>query len=248
MHDLAYISWALPSLAIGKLWIPVLISIIFAGFGRAVRGVTTQGAVAGALVCFTLLLAAGARGFVALFVVFLATWAATRLGYARKQRLGTAEPSAGRNAAQVFANLGVAAICAVIYAAAGQDPHFLLATAAALAEAAADTVSSEIGQAVGGTPRLVTTWKPVPAGTDGAITLGGTAGGVAAAIAVSLTGVVGLGWRSALVCVSAAILGMIADSFLGATVERRGFLGNNAVNCSSTAIAALIAFAVSSHV
>jgi uncharacterized protein (TIGR00297 family) len=125
----------------------------------------------------------------------------------------------------------------------------LIALIAALAEAAADTVSSEIGQAVGGVPRLVTNWKPVPAGTDGAITLAGTAAGAAAAIAVSLTRVVGsglgFGWRFALICAGAAILGMIADSFLGATLERRGFLDNNAVNFSSTAIAAMIALAMS---
>src|SRR5216683_8232015 len=116
MHALADISVVLPSPTAGKLWVSALISIIFAGFGRAVRGVTTSGAVAGALVCFALLVAAGLSGFVALLAVFLLTWAATRLGYARKQGLGTAEPRAGRNAAQVFANLGVAAICALIYA------------------------------------------------------------------------------------------------------------------------------------
>jgi len=234
-----------PIQTLGKLWIPALISIIFAGFGRAVRGVTTGGAVAGALVCFALLLAAGPRGFIALFAVFLLTWAATRIGYARKQSLGTAQPRAGRNAAQVFANLGVAAICALIYATAWRDSRMLIALIAALAEAAADTVSSEIGQAVGGAPRLVTSWKPVPAGTDGAITLAGTAAGVAAAIAVSLIDVIGFGWRSAPICASAAILGMIADSFLGATLERRRLLDNNAVNFSSTAIAAMIAFAMS---
>jgi uncharacterized membrane protein len=37
---------------------------------------------------------------------------------------------------------------------------------------------------------------------------------------------------------------MFADSLLGATLERRGFLGNNVVNFASTAIAALIAFQI----
>jgi uncharacterized protein (TIGR00297 family) len=245
MSYLADFSWMPQIQTLGKLWIPALISIIFAGFGRAVRGVTTGGAVAGALVCFALLIGAGPSGFIALFLVFLLTWAATRIGYARKQNLGTAEPRAGRNAAQVFANLGVAAICAGIYAIAWRDSRLLIALIAALAEAAADTVSSEIGQAVGGVPRLVTNWKPVPSGTNGAITLAGTAAGVAAAIAISLTGITGLGWRSFPICAAAAILGMIADSFFGATLERRGFLGNNAVNFSSTAIAAMIAFAMS---
>lgn len=242
MHNLADISWVLQNQVVGKLWVPALISFIFAGFGSAVRGVTTSGAVAGALVCLALLIGAGPSGFVALFVVFLLTWTATRLGYARKQGLGTAEPRSGRNGAQVFANLGVAAICALIYTTAWRDSRLLVAMSAALAEAAADTVSSEIGQAVGGVPRLVTSWKPVPSGTDGAITLAGTAAGVAAAIAVTLTCVVGLGWHAGPICAAAGILGMIADSFLGATLERRGAMGNNTVNFSSTAIAALIAF------
>jgi uncharacterized protein (TIGR00297 family) len=245
MHRIDDISLILPSQTLGKLWIPALISVIFAGFGRAVRGVTTSGALAGALVCFALLAGVGWRGLVALFVVFVFTWAATHIGYARKQSLGTAEPRAGRSAAQVFANLGVAAICALIYATTWRDQRLLMATAAALAEAAADTVSSEMGQAVGGVPRLVTDWKPVVAGTDGAITLAGTASGVAGAIVVSLSGVIGFGWRSVPICAAAATIGTIADSFLGATLERRGLLDNNAVNFSSTAIAALIAFALS---
>ncbi len=243
MHNLADISLLLQGQPGAELWVPALVSIVFAGFGRAVRGVTTGGAVAGATACFALLLAAGHKGFVALFVVFLLTWAATRLGYARKQSLGTAEPRAGRNAAQVFANLGVASICALAYATTWRDLRLLVAIAAALAEAAADTVSSEIGQAVGGVPRLVTNWKPVPAGTDGAITLAGTAAGIGAAVTVSMTGIVE--WRFVMICAAAGVTGMLADSLLGATAERRGFLGNNAVNFCSTAIAALIAFALS---
>ena len=243
MKHLADLAWIRPNQMLGKFWIPALISLVFAGFGRAVRGVTASGALAGALVCFVLLVGAGRGGFAALLVVFLLTWASTRIGYARKQSLGTAERRAGRTASQVFANLGVASFCAMLFATVWRDPRILMALSAALAEAAADTVSSEIGQAVGRSPRLVTNWKPSPAGTDGAITFAGTAAGVGAAIAVSLTGIVE--WRSALICAAAGVIGMIADSFFGATLERRGILGNNAVNFSSTAIAALIALVAS---
>jgi uncharacterized protein (TIGR00297 family) len=250
MNNLAVFSWIPVAREASKLWIPALVSLVFAAFGRLVRGVTTRGAVAGAVVCFALLVGAGARGFLALLTVFLLTWVSTRLGYARKQSLGTAERRTGRNAAQVGANLGVASICALLYATAWRDPRLLIALGAALAEAAADTVSSEIGQAVGGTPRLITTWKPVPAGTDGAITFAGTAAGVTAAIAVSLTALAptanfpaaGAEWHTVLLCIFTAVGGMTADSLLGATLERRGILGNNSVNFTSTAIAAVLAF------
>ena len=242
MNNLINIAWLLPGPMLGKFWIPALISLIFAAFGRAVRGVTTTGGMAGSMVCFALLVAAGPRAFAALLVVFILTWASTRVGYARKQTQGTAERRAGRNAFQVFANLGVSFFCAILYATVWPDPRLPIALCAALAEAAADTVSSEIGQAVGGVPRLITNWKPAPAGTDGAITLAGTAAGIGAAIAVCLTGIVP--WPLAPICAAAGILGMFADSLLGATLEHRRFMDNNAVNFSSTAIAALIAFQI----
>lgn len=218
------------------------ISVAFAGFGRLVRGVTTGGAFAGAIVCFALLCGAGISGFAALLTVFVLTWASTKFGYAKKQRLGTAEARSGRDASQVVANLGMAGACALAFLALRQ-PRWLVAMGAALAEAAADTVSSEIGQAVGGEPRVITSWTRVPVGTNGAVTVAGSAAGVFASSAVAAVsyGIGLFGLRSALVCAAAGIMGMIADSFLGATAERRELLGNNGVNFVSTAIAATVA-------
>jgi uncharacterized protein (TIGR00297 family) len=53
---------------------------------------------------------------------------------------------------------------------------------AALAEAATDTVASEIGQYRGADARLITTWQRVPAGTDGGITIAGSLAGLAAGL------------------------------------------------------------------
>jgi uncharacterized protein (TIGR00297 family) len=243
IHDLLYsFGGAWSSSPADKLWAFAALSLLFAALGRVVRGVTTSGAVAGALVCFALLRGAGLGGFITLLTVFLLTWTTTRIGYARKQSLGTAEANAGRDASQVFANLGVAALCAMFHMVL-PDQRLLIAMGAALSEAAADTVSSEIGQAVGNAPRLITNWNPVPAGTDGAITVAGTLAGLGGAFVVGLTCTLShiFGWRSFTTCAGAALTGMLADSFLGATLERRGVLRNNAVNFLSTASAALIA-------
>jgi uncharacterized protein (TIGR00297 family) len=115
---------------------------------------------------------------------------------------------------------------------------------AVLAEATADTVSSEIGQAFGGKPVLLTTIRRVDPGVDGAITLTGTTAGILAAAIVIGAGA----WSMHLhadqvgIALAAATLGLFFDSLLGATVERKGWIGNDLVNFTSTAFAAAIVF------
>jgi|SRR5580704_1737407 uncharacterized protein (TIGR00297 family) len=245
MHDLAMIAGWMPRLSRPQLEIAVVVTLIFAGFGRWVRGVSWSGAVAGAAVCFLLYASAGGEAVAALVSVFVLTWMATRFGRVGKQKLGTAEKSNGRRASQVLANLGVATVAAVLYVIYGRA-GFLLAMAAALSEAAADTVSSEIGQAVGTNPRLITTWRVVPAGTDGGVTVAGTLAGVMAAVLIALVCVLTglLPWKWFGIAVGAATVGMMADSFLGAWLERRGMLNNDLVNFLGTLIAAGMAFLV----
>ena len=243
MRDLAYFFTFFTATPPEKFGFFTLLTVIFAVLGRVVRGVTTAGALAGGSVCLALLLSTGIGGFFLLLTVFVLTWVSTRLGRVRKVGFGTAESGGGRDALQVLANFGAAAGCALAFALVWSDRRLLIAMAAALAEAAADTMSSEIGQAFGGTPRLVTNWSKVAAGTNGAITLAGSLAGVAGAVAVGLVGVLtGLfSWRGFPICAGAGLAGMLADSFLGATLERRGLLGNNSVNFISTVISAALA-------
>jgi len=225
-----------------RLWTAIIVTIVFAALARWVRGVSFGGAIAGALVCFLLCFGAGFGAFVVLVSVFVLTWISTRFGYRRKQKLGTAEKLDGRTALQVLANLAVAAGCAGLLALTGRTV-FLLALSAALAEAAADTVSSELGQARSAKARLITTWEEVAAGTDGGVSWTGTLAGIAAGASVSLvsllSGLVPLRWLG--VSIIAAVVGMIADSFLGALLERRRVLNNDAVNFLSTLVAAATA-------
>ncbi|MFY9854250.1 MAG: DUF92 domain-containing protein [Terracidiphilus sp.] len=188
-----------------------------------------------------------------MLALFFLTSAATRLGRETKERLGTAERKQGRTTAQVTANLGVAALVSDGLARTwltgsrwlSHAPAALLLAAglAALAEAAADTVSSEVGQVIGGQPRMITTLRRVEPGTDGAISLVGTLAGAAAAVIVAAAGSLALDGGAAMFNVSCAggVFGLFFDSLLGATLERRGWLNNDAVNFLSTAGAAAFA-------
>lgn len=227
-------------------WCALVVTAIFALTARLLRGVTNAGSLAGAVVCYLLYIGAGPGGILALLTVFILAWVTTRFRRSRKQNLGTAERADGRSASQVLANLAIAAACAAIHARTG-SPVMLLLISSALSEAAADTVSSEVGQVSANSARLITTGKPVPAGTDGGVTLPGTLAGVVAAVIVtlvcSLTGVLPWSWFS--ISLLAATVGMFADSLLGALLERRDLLNNDAVNFLGTAIAAFTAFVLS---
>jgi uncharacterized protein (TIGR00297 family) len=213
----------------------------------ALRAITAAAALTGAFLTFILCLAAGPVALLPVLVVFLLTYYSTRIGRRKKERLGTAERRRGRDALQILANVSVAAICAAPLIVRAHPRYLLFAGAsAALAEAAGDTVSSELGQAFGGQPRLITNLRRVATGSDGAITFPGTIFALAAAALVCIS----CEWAGLLqpdaywTVLLAAFLGTLLDSLLGATMERPGRLGNNSVNFTSTAFSAAFAMLV----
>ena len=225
------------------------ISVCFAGLVRLLKAATKPAAVLGGILCYDLV--AGTelgRGMAhsalpALSTLFVLTFLATRFRRNRKQAMGLAEPRTGRRASQVAANLAVAAGMGM---AGFSDQVWVIACLASLAEATADTVSSETGQVFGGRTLLLATWQPVEPGTDGGISLRGTLAGLAAAGVVVVVGVdtMGLGWREGGIAFIAGAMGLFADSLLGATLERKGWMGNDWVNFFSTGAAAACAVAL----
>jgi uncharacterized protein (TIGR00297 family) len=184
-----------------------------------VRWLTRRGAVAALAVGLATVYGFGWRGFSLLLAFFVSS--------------SLLSEKTTRNARQVIANGGIAALAAL----AGS----WIAFSGALAAAASDTWASEIGRHSRRPPRLITNGMPVPAGTDGGITLLGTAGGIAGAlfIAVLARGLV----PPAVAAVAiAGIAGMLLDSLLGATLQGRlTWLDNDAVNLAATAAGAGLA-------
>src|SRR6266436_4332114 len=240
-HYLAH-GWAS---SLERLAIAAAVTLGFAVLARALRGVDRSGAWAGGLACFLIFAGAGPAAFATLATLFLMTWAATRMGYRRKLALGLAERREGRNAWQVLANLVVVALGSVVFGATG-NRVWLIAALAALSEAATDTVASEVGQYRRPDARMITTWERVPAGTDGGITIPGSIAGMGAGLAIAVVATSGgiLLQSQLWIPVAAGFAGMLIDSVLGATLQRRGWISNQTVNFFSTLAAAVLAYAI----
>lgn len=214
----------------------------FAALAYALRMVSVSGALGGFVVGVAVYASLGPQGFTVLALFVVGGSGMTRLGYALKQRAGTAQEHGGRRGAKnAAANCAVAVACAVLAAITGGGA-FVAAFVASLGAAFADTAESEIGQLYGRTPRLITTGRKVSPGTDGAVSLPGTLAGMAAALLTAALGLA-LGMVESadvmLLVALAAFLGTVADSLVGALAPR---VGNEATNVVCTLVAAVLTF------
>ncbi len=224
------------------------INAAFAGFAFWQGSIDFPGGLSAVLIGVAITVGLGLPGLFVMIAFFVLGSAATKLGYRVKAARGIAQEKGGaRGWRNAWANGGVAAFLALM---AALDPPraalYAVAYAAAVATAAADTCSSEIGKAYGRRTFLITTLRPVAPGTEGAVSLEGTLAGLGGAAAVAAVGVAtGLfGWRAALVVAIAGLLGSLAESLLGTVAEKRGWMDNNLLNATNTAIGALVAVAL----
>lgn len=155
-----------------------------------------------------------------LLVFFAAATGASRFRQETKSRTaGSVLAKTGaRDAVQVLANGGGFAVGAFLLAVTA-EPVWAVFALGCLAAASADTWATEIGLLSTRPPRSIVTWRPVPAGYSGGVTLAGTAAGVLGALIVAIVGMlaaVGVPPGSAL---AGGIAGMLIDSLFGATVQ-----------------------------
>ena len=242
-------------------------ALTIAGAARAARALSVSGAVAAAFVGFALFGFGGWRGAAALLLFFVTSSALSRIGKKRKDALGY-EKGGERDAGQVLANGGVAALCAIALPFFWHERWLPATVLGALAAANADTWATEIGSLAKGRPRLISTFQPAPTGSSGAISLPGTLAALAGATLIgALAPCWNLGWRGLLAVAVAGLAGSLLDSLLGATLQAqyrcpvcnklterlthcdnrptalaRGlpFIGNDAVNIAATLCGAIV--------
>jgi uncharacterized protein (TIGR00297 family) len=233
--------------AAATIWTAAAVNGLVAWIGHRARTVTRAGAITGAIIGTVIAVVTGWAGWSLLLLTFLFAAVSSRVGGRRKALLGIAEERQGRRGAgNALANTGLAAVAAMMSIVTTSRDPALIAFVAALTAGGSDTVASEIGKAWGRQTYLVTNQRAVRPGTPGAISLEGTAAGVAAAgLLAAFAVAIGLIPVGALIpVVAGATCGAFAESVLGATLEEPGILNNDLLNFLNTAIAAMAAIAI----
>lgn len=112
----------------------------------------------------------------------------TKVKMAEKEKLGIAEKRQGKRGPEnVWGSAAVAMICSILtYAFPTHGKVFKVGYVASLATKLSDTFQSEIGKAFGKTTYLVTSFKSVPRGTEGAVSVEGTIAGVVGSLIISI--------------------------------------------------------------
>ncbi|MFN2636589.1 MAG: DUF92 domain-containing protein [Gemmatimonadaceae bacterium] len=198
-----------------------LIAVAVALAARKAGSLTTSGTIAAAVVG-TLTVVAGWAWAILLLLMFVPATGLSKMGETRKSELvgSVVEKHGRRDAWQVLANGGVYMASAVGSLVFPSQVWYAVASGA-LAASAADTWATEIGTLVGGEPVSIITGKPVPRGTSGGVTMLGSLAAVGGALFIALA-VTLTRWPVHFAAAAlGGIVGALADSLLGATLQSR---------------------------
>lgn len=220
-------------------------------FGKVI---SKSGSIGGFVVGVLIYFFTGWNGYVVLVVFFILGTLVTKVKYKEKAEKGIAQEDEGkRGAKHAIANCSAALIMGLVAFIAAFKGNtniqilFMAGFTGAFATALSDTASSEIGQAYGKTTILLTGFKRVPPGTEGAVSLEGTLAGIGASLVLGIvamaTGVI-IGWQGLTAVVIAAFIGNTLESIIGSTIERLPFVTNEVTNFINTVIGAGAAIGV----
>lgn len=166
---------------------------------------------------------------VVLLTFFITSSGLSRFFKRRKEKVEDSFAKGGqRDAWQVAANGGVAGLAVLLHLFYPQSVMPWVMFASAFAAANADTWATELGVLNKTWPRRLTTWKTVPPGTSGGVSLAGTLAAAAGSLLIALAAVLlwpdaGTGTGDSLifgvVILVAGLGGSLVDSLLGATIQ-----------------------------
>ena len=188
----------------------------------------------------------GWKGWMSVVLYLLLGSLVTKVGFKYKNKLGIAEKRGGRRGPENVLGSASTGLFLALMIKLNLANLILLKVgfAASFAAKLADTFGSEIGKRYGKNTFLITTFKKVRQGTEGAISLEGTIASLFGALIMSfamfILGFITIEKGFFIVCFS-GFAATIFESFIGATFQDKYNLSNEAVNAIQTGFSATLA-------
>lgn len=197
------------------------------------RALNMLGAVSGFLMAYVILLSQNVSWFLLLLAFFFIGSLVTRYKEDRKKKQRLLQKVRGSK--NIVANGGIAMLMAIL-----GGPVGLYGFVGAISTAAADTASSEVGVMSKRRPRLITNFKKVPTGSEGAVSLLGTFTALGMAFLIGIFSLMIIfDVKIILIATIAGFFGQVMDSYIGALFEKGELFGNSMTNLFATAFGAV---------
>lgn len=219
-------------------WVYVILLFILGFITYRRKSLDLFGSAVMIIMGIIIIFSAGVNWLVLIVLFLVMSLIATK--YSKKYKMSLGEFEGRRTSKNVISNGVVACFMAAF---GGYYLPFVGGFIGAIATATSDTLASEIG-VLDAHPRLITTLQSVDPGTNGAVSVLGTAVGIVGAaiigIAAFLLGIVPSPVSAILVSVVSGTVGCFMDSILGAVFENHGFMTNEHVNLIATIVGAIV--------
>lgn len=219
-------------------WAYVLILFILGFITYKRKSLDLFGSAVMIIMGIVIIFSAGTNWLLLIILFLVMSLLATK--YSKKYKMSLGEFEGRRTSKNVISNGVVACFMAAF---GGYYLPFVGGFIGAIATATADTLASEIG-VLDQNPRLITTFQKVNPGTNGAVSVLGTAVGMAGAavigIAAYFLGIMPNALSAILVSIISGTVGCFMDSILGALFENQGWITNEHVNLIATVVGAIV--------
>ncbi|GAB2824813.1 DUF92 domain-containing protein [Ferruginibacter profundus] len=206
------------------LFISVAVFAALSIFAVYKKWLTVSGAVAACWVALLLYVTGGYKAFVAPGIFLISGSLLSKLNKPQKEK-------EGRNAVQVFAN-GIIGVALMVLFGSTQQHIYLITAILSFSISMADSCSSETGIFFKGTTIDILSFKKLPVGVSGGISLTGTLAGLAGAVLIAAVATYGYHFSFTVFAWIAVggFTGMLADSVLGSWLQVKYSTANGVVS------------------
>ena len=190
----------------------------------------------------------GYEGWTYMVSYFVLGSIVTKVKFDEKKEKGIEEKRSGaRGPENVWGSGATASILSLLSLIFGYNYLYNIGFVSSIATKLSDTFSSEIGKAYGKNCYLITNFKKVDPGTEGAISIEGTLAGILGSIILSIFSyeIKLINYEDIPNIIISAFIATSIESLLGATIQNKHpILTNEFINFLNTLIGALIAISI----